>query len=155
MSIKLSGKNSSIGREKVFAEDTMRILFPMNKCLTLTASITFKMVVYGPLIGRKQIEEADKIASKFAAKVIVRLVVCSESVAPLFCLKKALSIIIVTSRKYHLLLLYDTETVNLETTGTSNKIKEQHMLTKEHKTGVPNIFHHLFTRIPGQLIVPT
>ena len=72
---------------------------------------------------------------------------------PLFCLKKTLSIIIVISRKY-CLLLYDTETVNLEITEPSNKTTEHEILTKKGKSGVPNIFHHILTRIHGQQIVP-
>ena len=70
MSIKLNGKNSPIGREKKFQkEDTMRILFPMKKRLILTVSITVKMIVYGPLIGRKKIGEVKKkIARKISTK---------------------------------------------------------------------------------------
>ena len=46
----------------------MRILFPMKKCLILTVSITVKMIVYGPLIGRKQIGEVEKTATKVSTK---------------------------------------------------------------------------------------
>ena len=60
----------------------------------MTASITVKMIVYGPLIGRKQIGDVKKEQQgKFAEKVMVWLAVCLEGVASL---KKALSIIIVT-----------------------------------------------------------
>ena len=72
---------------------------------------------------------------------------------PLFCLEKILSIIVVTSKKY-CLSLHDTDTINLETTGPSNKTTEQHIPTKKCKTGVPNIFHHLLTRIHGRQIAP-
>ena len=92
MSIKLSGKNSPIRREK---EETMRILFSDEK---MTGSITMKMIVYGPLIGRKQIGEVKKKNSKetFHKKWWYG----QRALHPLFYLKKALSIIIVTSRKY-------------------------------------------------------
>ena len=42
--------------------------FPMKKCLVLTVSITVKMIVYGPLIGKKQIGEMKKTASKACRK---------------------------------------------------------------------------------------
>ena len=67
------------------------------------------------------------------------LVVWSEGVAPLLCLKKAFSIIIVTSRKY-CLLFYDTKTVNLETTGPSNKTAEHHILIKKRKNSDSQCF---------------
>ena len=38
------------------------------------------------------------------------------------------------------MLLYDTETVNLETTGPSNKTTEHHILTKRRKNGVFQYF---------------
>ena len=57
------------------------------------------------------------------------------------------------SRRY-CLLLYDMEIVNLETTEPSNTTTEHHILTKKRKTDVPNIFHHLLTRIHGRRIVP-
>ena len=61
----------------------------MKKCLILTVSITVKMIVYGPLIGRKQIGEMEKKQQgKFAEKVMVWLAVCSESVAPLVPFEK-------------------------------------------------------------------
>ena len=109
--------------------------FPMKKCLILTGSITEKMIVYGPLIGRKQIGEVKKNSKETFQK---KWWYGERALRLLFCLIKALSIIIVTSRKY-CLLLYDTETVNLETTGPSNKTTEHHILTKRHKNGVPNI----------------
>ena len=80
-----------------------------------------------------------KQQGKFVQEVMVWLAVCSEGVASLVLLEKTLSIIIVASRKY-CLLLYDTETVNLETTGPSNKTTEHHILTKKSKTGVLNIY---------------
>ena len=76
-------------RKEFRKQDTMRILFPMKKCLILTASITVKMIVHGPLIGRKQIEKLEKKRQrKFAKKVMVWLAACSECVAPLVLLEK-------------------------------------------------------------------
>ena len=47
------------------------------------------MIVYGPLIGRKQIKEIEKNQrGKFAEKVMVWLAVCSEGVAPLVLFEK-------------------------------------------------------------------
>ena len=57
--------------------------------MILTVSITVKMIVYGPLIGRKQIGEVEKNSNgKFAEKVMVWLAVCSEGVAPLVLFEK-------------------------------------------------------------------
>ena len=36
-----------------------------------------------------------------------------------------------------------------------NKTTEHYVLTKRRKNGVPNIFHHLLTRIHGQRIAPS
>ena len=61
MSIKLSGKNSPIGREKSSGQRIQcEPFFPMKNCLILTASIKVKIIVYGPLIQRKQIGEVEK-----------------------------------------------------------------------------------------------
>ena len=47
------------------------------------------MIVYGPLIGRKQIGEVEKKQQrKFPQKVMVWLAVCSEGVAPLVLFEK-------------------------------------------------------------------
>ena len=61
MSIKLRRKNSPIGREKSsekrgYNENP----FSDEKCLIVTASITVKIIAYGPLIERKQIGEVEK-----------------------------------------------------------------------------------------------
>ena len=57
-------------RKKFRKEDTMRILFSdEKKCLILTVSITVKMIVYGPLMGRKQIGEVEKTARKVSRKI--------------------------------------------------------------------------------------
>ena len=48
-----------------------------------------KMIVYGPLIGRKQIGEVEKQQQgKFPQKVMVWLAVCSEGVMPLVLFEK-------------------------------------------------------------------
>ena len=60
----------------------MRILFSDEK---MTGSITMKMIVYGPLIGRKQIGEVKKKQQgNFPQKVMV----WSEGVAPLVLFEK-------------------------------------------------------------------
>ena len=66
---KAQRKKFSIWERKKFQkEDTMRIVFSDEKCLILTVSITVKMIVYGPLIERKQIGEVEKTARKVSAK---------------------------------------------------------------------------------------
>ena len=40
----------------------------MKECLILTISIKVKMIVYGSLIGRKQIGEVEKTATKVFTK---------------------------------------------------------------------------------------
>ena len=66
-------KICQLGEKKVLTrEDTMRILFSDEKCLIVTASITVKMIVYGPLIGKRRIGEVEKKQQgKFAEKVMV------------------------------------------------------------------------------------
>ena len=66
----------------------MRILFSHEKTfLILTLSITVKMIVYGPLIGRKQIREVGKKQQrKFSQKVMV----WSKGVAPLVLFEKGI-----------------------------------------------------------------
>ena len=89
MGIKLSGKNSPIGREKRSGKRIQReSFFPMEKCLILTGSITVKIVVYGLLIGRKQIGEVEKKQRKFPQKVMVWLAICSEGIASLVRFEK-------------------------------------------------------------------
>ena len=61
----------------------------MKKCFILTASITVKMIVYGLIKGRKQIEEVEtKQQGKFAEKVKVWLPVWSEGVVSLVLFEK-------------------------------------------------------------------
>ena len=61
MSIKLSGKIRQLEEKKVpEREHNESHFFPMKKRLILTASITVKMVVYGPFIRRKQVGEMEK-----------------------------------------------------------------------------------------------
>ena len=138
-------------RKKFRKEDTMRILFSDGKMFDLDGIYNSE----NDRIWAVNREEANrrgvkKQQGKFPQKVMVWLAVWLR---PLFCLKKALSIIIVISRKC-CLLLYDMETVNLETIGPSNNRTELHILTKKRKNGVANIFHHFLTRIHGQRIVP-
>ena len=59
MSIKLSGKNSFNWARKKFSERRYNEnpFFRWKNVLILTVSITVEMIVYGPLIGRKQIGE--------------------------------------------------------------------------------------------------
>ena len=89
-------------------------------------------------VNREEANRRDgkKQQRKLAEKVMVRLAVCSECVAPLVLFVKRHSRS--SSRKY-CLLFYDTETVNLETTGPSNKTTEHHILTRRRKNGVSNI----------------
>ena len=54
----------------------------MKKCFVLTVSITVKMIVYGPLIGSKQIQ------GNFAEEVMAWLAVCSEGFASLVLFEK-------------------------------------------------------------------
>ena len=54
----------------------------MKKCLTLTGSITVKMIVYGPLIWRRG---GKKQQRKFAEKVMA----WSEDVVPLVLFEKS------------------------------------------------------------------
>ena len=69
MSIKLRRKNSPIRREKSSEKNIeWESFFLMKKCLILTGSITVKMIVYGPLIGREQIGEVKKTARKICRK---------------------------------------------------------------------------------------
>ena len=95
MSIKLSGKNSPIGREKSSEKRIKWESFlPMKKCLILTGSITVKMIVYGPLIGSKQIEDVEQKQQRVATKSSGMVspppppVVCSEGVAPVVLFEK-------------------------------------------------------------------
>ena len=82
-------KFANWARKKFQKEHTMRIFFLMKKCLILTISITVKMIVYGPLIGRKQIGEVDKNNNEsLHKKVMVWLAVCLEGVAPLALFEK-------------------------------------------------------------------
>ena len=71
-------------------EDTIRILFPMKKCLILMASITVKMVVYGPFVNREEANwrSGKEQQRKYAEKVMVWLAVCSEDVVPLVLFEK-------------------------------------------------------------------
>ena len=61
-------KFANWARKKFRKENTMRILFPMKKCLILTRSITVNMIVYGPLIERKQIGEVEKNSNESLQK---------------------------------------------------------------------------------------
>ena len=89
MSVKLSRKNSPIGREKFRKVDTMRILFSDEKMFDLDG-------IYNSQNGRiwaVNREEAKrrggkKQQRKIAEKVIVWLAVCSEGVAPLVLFEK-------------------------------------------------------------------
>ena len=138
MSIKLSGKNSPIGRERSSGKRIQwESFFPMKNCLILTASITVKMIVYGP-VNREEANWRDekKTARKVSTKsydTVSRML--RERCAPCSVWKRHSRS---SSRKY-CLLLHDMETVNLETTGPSNKTTEHHILTKRRKNGVPNI----------------
>ena len=147
-------KFANWARKKFRKEDTMRLLFSHEKMFDLDGIYNSE----NDRIWAVNREEANRRGGKkqhrkFPQKVMAWLVVCSESVAPLVPFENALSIIIVTSRKY-CLLLYDTETVNVETSGPSNKTTEQHILSNRRKNGVANIFHHFLTRIHGHRIVP-
>ena len=141
-------------REKFREEDTMRILFSDENMFDLDG-IYNSQNDHIWTDNREEVNWRGEKNSKesFHKKLWYSQPYAQRALCPLFCLKKALSIIVVTSRKY-CLLLYDTETVNLETTGPSNKTTKHHILTKRRKNGVPNIFHHLLTRIHGQPIVP-
>ena len=157
MSIKLSGEKPPIGREKSAEnrEYNENPFVPMKKSLILSVTITVKMIVYGPLIERKKIGEVEKTSTNVSTKSygMVSRMFRGRCAPCSFFLKKTLSIIIVTSKKY-CLLLYDTETVNLETTTPFNKTTEQHIPIKKRKTVVASIFHHLLTRIHDRRIVP-
>ena len=126
-------------KRKFQKEDTMRIIFSNEQMFDLDG-------IYSSQNGRiwaVSKEEANWRGGKNSKESLQKKEGYSQSydqrtLYPLFCLKKTLSITIVSSRKY-CLLLYDTETVNLETNGSSNTTLERRILIKKRKTGVPNI----------------
>ena len=62
----------------------------MKHCLILTASITVKMIVYGP-VNRKEANRrgGKKQQGKFEEKVMIWLVVCSEGIASLLLFERS------------------------------------------------------------------
>ena len=121
--------------------------------MILTVSITVKMLIYGPLIGKKHIREVEKKRRKFPQKVMVWLGIRSESVPPLVLFGKGT----LNHHRYIKEVLLVTLRYGNSKFGnnwTSNKTTEQHILTKKRKNGVLNIFNHLLTRIHDQRIGP-
>ena len=136
MSIKLSGKKFATWTRKKFRkENTMKIVFSDEKMFDLNGIYNSENDrIWAGNRERANRRAGKKYQGKFAEKVMVGYPYVQRALRSLFCLEKALSIIIVTSKKY-CLLLYDTET-----TETSTKTTKQHILTKKRKTGVPNIY---------------